>query len=439
MKNATLNYENTFFLEGTALSGVLSVDGSYNIDYKPINVIGQGFVKQVISSIPTAELSLSRYLVSNDPVLNLTGQQSNFSAVPVSAGLYYKNKYFAFEKGYSIHKSHLQSLTSLLTIPIFGGVYKVPSWTDFKYLEEIQTMRKEDVDAQEQFAEWILAMLIPWPKINHSYKDVNQPPCKRLLKIFIQLNKGTFLLSENGQYYQGPPGYEEKTIMRDSPDGNAFNFTQHNLAILIARLARGLKKPPKEFGIIASMFRGRNSQYWKNTDPEAGLFPKEYLHNQKIDYYDRAGDGAEFGYETNDNLIEETDNEKALFDFCVSMIENLKSSQNEFQAMGQADDDSKSQSMKSFINQFKTKLDVVAMEKDQENDHPAKNSSNFSTFLKSQEYIPSDTCAHILNLIRQDPEEVEEIIDVKDAQRNVINNENEENVTNQGRAITKLI
>jgi hypothetical protein len=100
MKNATLNYENTFFLGGTALSGVLSVDGSYNIDYKPINVIGQGFVKQVISSIPTAELSLSRYLVSDDPVLNLTGQQSNFSAVPISAGLYYKNKYFAFQNGY---------------------------------------------------------------------------------------------------------------------------------------------------------------------------------------------------------------------------------------------------------------------------------------------------------------------------------------------------
>ena len=94
MNNAILNYENTFFLEGTALSGVLSVDGSYNIDYKPINVIGQGFVKQVISSIPTAELSLSRYLVSNDPILNLTGQQSNFSAVPINAGLYYKNKYF---------------------------------------------------------------------------------------------------------------------------------------------------------------------------------------------------------------------------------------------------------------------------------------------------------------------------------------------------------
>ena len=100
MKNATLNYENTFFLEGTALSGVLSVDGSYNIDYKPINVIGQGFVKQVISSIPTAELSLSRYLVSNDPILILTGQQLNYSAVPVSAGLYYKNKYFAFQDGY---------------------------------------------------------------------------------------------------------------------------------------------------------------------------------------------------------------------------------------------------------------------------------------------------------------------------------------------------
>jgi len=100
MKGAITNYENTFFLGGTALSGVLSVDGSYNIEYKPINVIGQGFTKQVVASIPTAQLSLSRYLVSNDPVLDLTGQQRNFSAVPIDGGLYYQNKYFAFQNGY---------------------------------------------------------------------------------------------------------------------------------------------------------------------------------------------------------------------------------------------------------------------------------------------------------------------------------------------------
>jgi hypothetical protein len=100
MKGAITNYENTFYLGGTALSGVLSVDGSYNIDYKPINVIGQGFTKQVVASIPTAQLSLSRYLVNNDPVLDLTGQQRNFSAVSIDGGLYYKNKYFAFENGY---------------------------------------------------------------------------------------------------------------------------------------------------------------------------------------------------------------------------------------------------------------------------------------------------------------------------------------------------
>lgn len=100
MKNAILNYENTFFLRGTALSGVISVDGSYNIDYKPINVIGQGFTKQVVASVPVAELSLSRYLVNNDPVLILTGEKNNFSAVPVDGGLFYKNKYFAFQNGY---------------------------------------------------------------------------------------------------------------------------------------------------------------------------------------------------------------------------------------------------------------------------------------------------------------------------------------------------
>lgn len=100
MKNTVTNYENTLFLNGAALSGVLSVDGSYNIDYKPINVIGKGFTKQIIASVPTANLSISRYLTNNDPAFLLTGDGTSYKARVVNGGLYYLNKYFAFQNGY---------------------------------------------------------------------------------------------------------------------------------------------------------------------------------------------------------------------------------------------------------------------------------------------------------------------------------------------------
>ena len=70
MKNSITNYENTFYLNGVALSGINSVDGSYSIDYKPINIIGKGYTKQVIASVPQANISIKRYLVNNDPIFD---------------------------------------------------------------------------------------------------------------------------------------------------------------------------------------------------------------------------------------------------------------------------------------------------------------------------------------------------------------------------------
>lgn len=98
MKNATTNYENTFYFNGTALSGVISVDGSYSLGYNPLNVLGKGLVKQVIQEVPTASLSVSRYLINNDPILSLTGYDKT-KAEKINAGLFYKNKYFAFSDG----------------------------------------------------------------------------------------------------------------------------------------------------------------------------------------------------------------------------------------------------------------------------------------------------------------------------------------------------
>ena len=44
MKQAVLGYEKQFFIDGTQISGVQSVEGSYAIQEKPINVLGWGHV-----------------------------------------------------------------------------------------------------------------------------------------------------------------------------------------------------------------------------------------------------------------------------------------------------------------------------------------------------------------------------------------------------------
>ena len=44
MKQAVLGYEKQFFIDGTQISGVQSIDGSYAIQEKPINVLGWGHV-----------------------------------------------------------------------------------------------------------------------------------------------------------------------------------------------------------------------------------------------------------------------------------------------------------------------------------------------------------------------------------------------------------
>ena len=100
MKGAITNYENTLFMDSVALSGVISFDGSYNIETKPINVIGKGFCKQIVAQVPSASVSITRYLVNNDPVFSLTGDRENYTASFTNGGLVYEGKNFGFTNGY---------------------------------------------------------------------------------------------------------------------------------------------------------------------------------------------------------------------------------------------------------------------------------------------------------------------------------------------------
>jgi hypothetical protein len=87
-------------MDSVALSGVISFDGSYNIETKPINVIGKGFCKQVVAQVPSASVSITRYLVNNDPVFSLTGDRENYTASFTNGGLVYEGKNFGFTNGY---------------------------------------------------------------------------------------------------------------------------------------------------------------------------------------------------------------------------------------------------------------------------------------------------------------------------------------------------
>lgn len=100
MKNAILNYENIFYLDGQAISGVISVDGSYSINYAPINTIGVGYNKQVIADVPTAEFNVSKYLVYNEPFLNYTGQKNDLIAPSFAGSINYNNRSIGFQSGY---------------------------------------------------------------------------------------------------------------------------------------------------------------------------------------------------------------------------------------------------------------------------------------------------------------------------------------------------
>ena len=100
MKNAILNYENIFYLDGQAISGVISVDGSYSINYGPINTIGYGYNKQVVADVPSAEFNINKYLLYNEPLLNYTGQKNNLEAPSFAASINYNNKSVGFESGY---------------------------------------------------------------------------------------------------------------------------------------------------------------------------------------------------------------------------------------------------------------------------------------------------------------------------------------------------
>ena len=102
MKNASLSYEQNFYVNGTGLSGVQAINGSYGIQEGPVNVIGYGYVTHLLDAPLEANFTIDRILINEDGLLNFTGDGAAFSGVISynTYGTFSQTGSFGFHSGY---------------------------------------------------------------------------------------------------------------------------------------------------------------------------------------------------------------------------------------------------------------------------------------------------------------------------------------------------
>jgi hypothetical protein len=181
MKQTHLGYEQKFYLNGTQLSGVQSVNGSYGIQEQPINILGWGHVGgkyypnpdyildqqngfilneegfkmvadnpcvdvdkiypdslAVLSAPLEGSFSINSALVSRDMLIDFTGDN------PFTGSIHYASNYFGFESGYitdhSVSCAIGQLPTTSTNIRVFGDIGGAP---DFIRTEDDSNVNQE--------------------------------------------------------------------------------------------------------------------------------------------------------------------------------------------------------------------------------------------------------------------------------------------------------
>jgi hypothetical protein len=135
------NYEQTVIIDSIALSGVIGANGSYGIKESPIKVAGVGFIDALVDGPMEGNFSISRKMVSTDPLLGLTPVGDYlYDENYISGAILYDNgsKGFGFTKGrvtrYSVTCS-VGDIPSIDTdITVFGdlgsGINVAPATVD---------------------------------------------------------------------------------------------------------------------------------------------------------------------------------------------------------------------------------------------------------------------------------------------------------------------
>jgi hypothetical protein len=88
------NHENKIFISGQEIVGVESMDVSYSNSYSPSRFVGLGTMHAQVSSEPQQTISMSRYLIYQDPILKYTGQS------PISGSVNYQGNSYGFASGF---------------------------------------------------------------------------------------------------------------------------------------------------------------------------------------------------------------------------------------------------------------------------------------------------------------------------------------------------
>lgn len=94
MFGAKLNYETQFFADGYELSGIESVDLSYQNNANISKPLGTQKGVSFVTSPVDQKMVLSRYLIYDDPILDYTGDLN------MSGSIYYDGQSYGFNSGY---------------------------------------------------------------------------------------------------------------------------------------------------------------------------------------------------------------------------------------------------------------------------------------------------------------------------------------------------
>ena len=213
------------------------------------------------------------------------------------------NTRFPYSTDYELSNTHEQELTSLQTIPIFGGINAIPPWPSLR-IESLPDESHELLAQRAHFAEYMMATVIPLPLGSAQYDGSDV--LERFSIILRQLSQSQFLRFYDDKrgsfYYRVPPGYTDKeptstplncppnpteratygnriyNLLPNKRDENedykAYAFTQKCIARFIGSCACGMRRNPHERR-IQKAWRERRSQRWHGgaPDPELALFP----------------------------------------------------------------------------------------------------------------------------------------------------------------------
>jgi hypothetical protein len=216
MKGATLNYENYFFLNNSTISGIISVDGGYSINYAPIKTIGVGYNKQVIAEVPVANFSINKYLLYNEPFLAFTGENNNKTAIGFKGSLNYNNKKFGFLSGY------------LNSFGLSCSVGEIPTTTS-------DIIVYGDVGPNYDASGSLKAPYISVPQVKDIILTCSGSSTNRITNFDYSINctkRPIYVLNQSGYSYSGPtgptapgPNYVPYEVLLDLPIEINASFT----------------------------------------------------------------------------------------------------------------------------------------------------------------------------------------------------------------------